>query len=385
MTSPCHILLIDDDKVDRTMVRRALERSGLTHVLVEAQDGMNGLCCAKEQTFDCVLLDYRLPDVDALELLTVLLSPEGGGQTVLMLTGEADQEVAVRLMRAGALDYLTKAEVTPSSLARAIRYAKVRRELLDELTTARREAEEKSIALDALNHQMSFLFLVIAHDLRNSFQVLFSLSNGLRRVVATGNLASIEDVADGFKTAAVQAHALMEGLFAWVRLQIDTMTISLVDVDLEEIARSTARDAAEAAAEKSVSLFVDCSGIQVRAHPDMLATVLRNLVGNAIKFSLPGGEIAITARPGGEFVEIEVTDTGVGMPPHQVSNLFKLDQRTSTKGTADEPGSGFGLLVCRDLVERLGAELTVRSAVNHGTTFRFMLAGILVSTESLVA
>jgi two-component system sensor histidine kinase/response regulator len=215
--------------------------------------------------------------------------------------------------------------------------------------------------------------------------VLFSLANGLRRVVATGNLPLIEHGADGFKKAAVQAHALMESLFAWVRLQMDTMTISLVDVDLEEIARSTARDAAEAAAEKSVSLFVDCSGIQVRAHPDMLATVLRNLVGNAIKFSLPGGEIAITARPGGEFVEIEVTDTGVGMPPHQVSNLFKLDQRTSTKGTADEPGSGFGLLVCRDLVERLGAELTVRSAVNHGTTFRFLLAGILVSTESLVA
>ena len=109
MTTRTRILLIDDDKVDRTTVRRALEKSGLGHDLVEAPDGATGLLRAKEQAFDCVLLDYRLPDVDAFELLTVLLSPEVGGQAVVMLTGEADQEIAVRLVRAGALDYLTKA------------------------------------------------------------------------------------------------------------------------------------------------------------------------------------------------------------------------------------------------------------------------------------
>jgi signal transduction histidine kinase len=117
----------------------------------------------------------------------------------------------------------------------------------------------------------------------------------------------------------------------------------------------------------------------------MLAAVLRNLVSNAVKFTLPGGKITITACLRNDFVEIEVTDTGVGMPPNKISDLFKLDQRTSTNGTAGERGSGFGLLLCRDLVERLGAELAVCSAVNHGTTFRFMLAGILVRTESPVA
>ena len=117
----------------------------------------------------------------------------------------------------------------------------------------------------------------------------------------------------------------------------------------------------------------------------MLAAVLRNLVTNAVKFTLPGGKITITARLRNDFVEIEVADTGVGMPPNKIADLFKPDQRTSTTGTAGERGSGFGLLLCRDLVERLGAELTVCSAVNHGTTFRFMLAGSLVRTESSVA
>jgi signal transduction histidine kinase len=382
MTAPTRILLIDDDKVDRMTVRRALKKSGLKHDLVEAPDGANGLRCAKEQAFDCVLLDYRLPDVDAFDLLPVLLSPEGGGQAVLMLTGEADQEIAIRLMRAGALDYLTKAEVTPSSLARAIRYAKARREFLAELSTARREAEEKSRALDTLNRQKNFLLSIIAHDLRNHFQALLSFSTALCRIVSTKDIASIERGVQGIEKAAAQAYTLMKSLFAWASLQMDTMTISLVDVDLEEIARETVQDAAEASAEKNISLFVNCSGIQVRAHRDMLAAVLRNLVSNAVKFTLPGGTVTIAACQGNDFVEIEVTDTGVGMHPNKISDLFKLDQRTSTNGTAGEEGSGFGLLLCHDLVERLGAELTASSAVNHGTTFRFILAGVDNLTQS---
>jgi two-component system sensor histidine kinase/response regulator len=377
MTALTRILLIDDDQVDRTMVRRALEKSGLGHDLVEAPDGATGLRRAKEQAFDCVLLDYRLPDVDAFELLAVLLSPAGGGQAVLMLTGEADQEIAFRLMRAGALDFLTKAEVTPSSLARAIRHAKARREYLAELNLARREAEEKSRELDILNRQQTFLLSIISHDLRNHFQVLLSSSAVLRRAVSAGTVASIDLGAQGVQKATNQAYALMESLFAWASLQMDTTTTSLSDVDLEEIARETVRGAAEAAAEKSISLVVNCSGIQVRGHRDMLAAVLRNLVNNAVKFTPPGGVVTITACPRNDRVEVEVTDTGVGMPPHRISSLFELDQLISTTGTAGERGSGFGFLLSRDLVERLGAELTVSSTVDHGTTFRFMLAGVL--------
>ena len=381
MDTLTRILLIDDDQVDRTMVRRALEKSGLPHDLVEAPDGASGLRCAKEQAFDCVLLDYRLPDVDAFELLAVLLSAEGGGQAVLMLTGEADQEIAFRLMRAGALDFLAKAEVTPSSLARAIRYAKARGEFLAELSMARREAEEKSLELDRLNRQQTFLLSIIAHDLRNHFHVLLGLSSVLCRAVSANNFAAFDRGAQSIQTAANRAYALMESLFAWASLQRDTTTTSLTDIDLEEIARETAQGATEAAAEKSISLVVTCSGIQVRGHRDMLAAVLRNLVNNAVKFTPPGGVITITAYPRDDRVEVEVTDTGVGMTPHRISSLFELDQRTSTTGTAGEQGSGFGLLLCRDLVEQFGSELTVSSTVNQGTTFRFRLAGVLEQAE----
>jgi signal transduction histidine kinase len=376
VTQPTRILLIDDDQVDRAVVRRALVKSGLTHELVEAPDGTTGLQQAKARTFDCVLLDYRLPDVDTFVLLEALLSPQGGGQSVLMLTGESDQDIAMRLMRAGALDYLTKAEVTPSSLARAIRYATARGAVLAQLSSARREAEAKSLELDTLNRQKTLLFSIIAHDLRNPFQALLGLSTVLSQAVADRDHTSVERRAQGIRDAASQAYGLMESLFAWASLQMDTLTVTLGEVDVEAVARETLQGAAEAAADKGITLRAECAGVHARAHRDMLATVLRNLVSNAVKFTLPGGSVTVAAQASTKGIEIAVTDTGVGMPPGKIADLFKLDRRTTTNGTAGERGSGLGLLLCRDLVARQGGELLARSALDQGTTFRFTLEAV---------
>lgn len=343
------------------------------HEIVEAADGASGVALAQSQPFDCVLLDYRLPDADAFDLLASLLSPAGGKQTVLMLTGESDQEIALRLMRAGALDYLTKSDMTPWSLARAIRYAKARRAALAEIEAARREAEEKSLALDTLNRQKSVLFSIIAHDLRNPFQAILGLSTILSQAVESRDHASIERRAMGVRRAAEQAVGLMESLFAWADLQMDTIKVPLCDVDLDEIAAAAVAVSCEAAADKGIRIERRCEARHVFAHRDMLATVLRNLLSNAVKFTQPGGRVTIAAQPRAEMVEISVSDTGVGMPPGRIDDLFRLDRRSTSPGTAGERGSGLGLLLCRDLVERLGGELSVRSAVGVGTTFRFSL------------
>lgn len=373
MTNPTRILLIDDDAVDRAAVRRALAKSGLNHTLTEAAGGEEGQRIVAEMIFDCVLLDYRLPGIDTFALLKTLLAAEGEVRAVLMLTGEADPDLATRLMRAGALDYLDKAEVTPSSLARAIRFAEARRAFQAELAAARREAEAKSLELDTLNRQKSLLFSIIAHDLRNPFQALLGLSEVLGKAVAARDPASIERRSKGIHEAATQAYALLESLFSWASLQMDTIAVTLTDVDLGTLADEVMQGATEAAADKGLTLRVSCDRLVVRAQRDMLATVLRNLVGNAVKFTLPGGTIVIAGQRDGDEVEISVTDTGVGMPPGKVDDLFRLDRRTTTNGTAGERGSGLGLLLCRDLVERQGSVLSVKSAVDRGTTFRFRL------------
>ena len=372
MSAATRILLIDDDAVDRMRVRRALAASDLDCELIEAVDGTSGLARAREATYDCVLLDYRLPDLDAFDLLRDLQSPECGSQAVMMLTGEVDPEAAVRLMRMGALDHLAKGELTASGLARAIRYATARRSFLAELEAARRDAEEKSTALDTLNRQKSLLLSIIAHDLRNPFQILLGLSEVLSNAVAQRDVAAIEKRARGIRAAAKQAHALMEGLFGWASLQMDSVDVAIDAFAVDSVVSDAIGGCQEIAAEKGVRIVVETGGAHVRSNRDMLAAILRNLVSNAIKFTPQGGEVAIRAAPGADVL-LSVTDTGVGMDAETLANLFRLDARMTTPGTAGEKGSGLGLLLCRDLAERLGTEIAVTSAIGTGTSFSLRL------------
>lgn len=377
MPTQTHILLIDDDEVDRQAVRRALSASDLTWVLTEAANAAEGLALAGEKAFDCVLLDYRLPDADAFDMLGALLAPGCGINAVLILTGETNPETALDLMRAGALDHLSKAELNPSGLARAIRYAKARRAFLAELEQAKREAEEKSLALDALNRQKALLLSIIAHDLRNPFQAIIGLSDSLSRTAAQKDPAKVQIRAQAVQEAAVQAHALMESLFDWAQLQMDSGNVELEMVDVAAIAQEATSVCRHTAEEKGVSVSFDCGGGMVRAHRDMLATVLRNLVGNSIKFTPAGGGITIACEKGtdGRFV-IHVRDSGVGMSQQAIDNLFRIDRRVTTPGTAGEKGSGLGLLLCRDLVERMGARMEVASKVGEGTAFSLVFEGL---------
>lgn len=377
MPTQTHILLIDDDEVDRQAVRRALSASDLTWVLTEAANAAEGLALAGEKAFDCVLLDYRLPDADAFDVLGALLAPGCGINAVLILTGETNPETALDLMRAGALDHLSKAELNPSGLARAIRYAKARRAFLAELEQAKREAEEKSLALDALNRQKALLLSIIAHDLRNPFQAIIGLSDSLSRTAAQKDPAKVQIRAQAVQEAAVQAHALMESLFDWAQLQMDSGNVELEMVDVAAIAQEATSVCRHTAEEKGVSVSFDCGGGMVRAHRDMLATVLRNLVGNSIKFTPAGGGITIACEKGtdGRFV-IHVRDSGVGMSQQAIDNLFRTDRRVTTPGTAGEKGSGLGLLLCRDLVERMGARMEVASKVGEGTAFSLVFEGL---------
>ncbi len=373
MPTPIRVLLIDDDAVDRASVRRALRASSALHSLVEAVDGATGLQAARDSNFDCVLLDFRLPDADAFELLAALISPEGGRQAVIMLTGEVDQELALSLMRAGALDYLSKADVSPSNLARAIRYAKARRAFVSELQSAREDAEAKSRALDSLNRQKTLLLSIIAHDLRNPFHVLLGMSKTLKDSTKVSDAAAVERRANGIHEAATQANALIEGLFSWASLQMDSRSLELVPVDLESVARDCVQAFQERAAEKSIEVTTQCSGLNALGQVDMVAAILRNLVTNALKFTLPGGKVRIEAESRAGQVELSVSDTGVGMTPEQAEQLFQVERRSSTPGTAGERGSGLGLLLCRDLVEMQGGALDVQSEPGKGARFSFCL------------
>jgi diguanylate cyclase (GGDEF)-like protein len=126
MTSPLKILLVDDDDVDRMTIRRALQQSGLNFELSEAVDGAGALQACGVERFDCVFLDYRLPDSDGATIFRSMLEDHDSAAAVIFLTGEEDEELALRLMGSGAVDYLNKADISASVLKRAVRYASAR-------------------------------------------------------------------------------------------------------------------------------------------------------------------------------------------------------------------------------------------------------------------
>jgi two-component system sensor histidine kinase/response regulator len=353
LPTPTRILLIDDAEADRAAVRLALAGSNLHYTLVACEDAASGLAAANSDNFDCVLLD------GALGLLTRLASTEA----VIVLRGDGDDASA--LLSAGALDSLSRREVTAQNLARAIRYAEARRGFAATLQAA----EAKSRALDRANRQTTLILSVLAHDLRNPFQALLGMSELLAQSAGVGDPQALARRAAVINEAAHQAHGLMERLLGWASLHMDALAepAPIAVAALFEACRGAFQ---ESAAAKRVRLEVGASAISVLTQENAAASILRNLLANALKFTAAGATIALSAEINGDRVALIVADAGVGMSEAQVAGLFRLESRSPFAG---ERGAGLGLLLCHELAEWIGATLEVESRLGAGTTFRLIL------------
>jgi len=365
-------LLIDDAEPDRMAIGAALAGSNLNYTLITRADAVSGLATASAEPFDCVLLDGGLPGVDLPTLLTRLASAEGGSQAVIVLTGESEPGDALALLSAGALSSLSRSEASPYNLARAIRYAKARHGFVVALQAARQDAEAKSRAFDRLNRQTTLILSILAHDLRNPFQTLLGMSRSLAESASAGDPHALARRAAGVYEAANQAHGLMESLFAWASLHMGARAepAPIAVATLFEDCRRALQEPADA---KGVRLIVGASAVSVLAQEDAAASILRNLIANALKFTASGGTVALSAENRGDSVALAVADTGVGMNEAQIAGLFEREGRSTSTGTAGERGAGLGLLLCHELVEWIGARLEIESRLGAGTTFRLIL------------
>ena len=373
MPTLTRILLIDDDATDRATVAAALAASNLDYTLVEAEEAAAGVAEAERQNFDCVLLDGALRGVAVADLLARLTSPEGGRQAVIALTDGGNPDGAMALLRAGAVDSLTRSEADSLTLARAIRYAKARRAFVVELQAARADAEQKSLALDRLNRQKTLILSIIAHDLRNPFQVMLGMSQLLLDTAGGGDSAAVLRRAGIAHEAAAQAHGLLESLVTWASLYMDARTAELSAIDVGGLFQGCAQAMQARAEHKGIAIETRPTDALAMSQSDAAAAILRNLVANALKFTPPGGRVTLSCARRDDRVVIIVADTGVGMSEAQTSSLFHLERRSTSAGTDGERGAGLGLLLCRDLAEWIDATLEVESRLGAGTTFRLLL------------
>ncbi len=237
--------------------------------------------------------------------------------------------------------------------------------------TERKHREETLVQLNATKDQ---LFSIISHDLRGPVGKLKQLLDIYMDDPGIFDKATWEQVFHDMRRSTDSLFQLLENLLSWARSQQNHDNIRYESVALEPIVSDVFSVLKLVASEKKVDLVADirlAGPLLTDRHA--LSTILRNLVHNALKFSLPGGKIVVTADETPAELWIEVKDQGIGMSPDTLHRIFEKKERLTSFGTAKEKGQGIGIGLCQDLAASLGAHLVVQSRIGEGTTIRLDL------------
>jgi signal transduction histidine kinase/DNA-binding response OmpR family regulator len=241
-----------------------------------------------------------------------------------------------------------------------------------------RELEaQKATELAELNASKDRFFSIVAHDLRSPFNPLLGLTQLMTRLPDTTPPAEFKKMAESIFFLTRNVYNLLENLLAWSRLQRGRMEYEPEQLDLEQIAASNTKLFAEIAADKGINLeSTIAAGMSVHADKNMLNAIIRNLTSNALKFTPRGGLVTIAAQPDAAdpaIVEVIVSDTGMGIKPKDQAKLFRLDVSHTTTGTAQEKGTGLGLIICQEMVEQNGGRIWIESdgVPGQGTSVKF--------------
>ncbi|MBD3324536.1 PAS domain S-box protein [candidate division KSB3 bacterium] len=238
--------------------------------------------------------------------------------------------------------------------------------------TERKQAEE---VLHATNAAKDKLFSIIGHDLRNPMIGLSSGTEMLREHLQDAD-AFTRDLCRQMHASIEQVLQLLDDLLAWSRVEQGTFPYAPEPLDLASHVNAVRTFLHEMAAQKQITVTTAIApGTAVLADPNMLNTILRNLLSNALKFTPQGGTVTINAHKHETMVAISVSDTGVGMSAEKVKRLFNIGEKgISTAGTAGERGTGLGLILCKEFVECHGGQIWAESEKGAGSTFTLTLS-----------
>lgn len=246
-----------------------------------------------------------------------------------------------------------------------------------EISNYARKVESQRDTLEELNATKDRFFAIIAHDLKNPFGALHSMIDSINEGYAGFDDEERQFYLEHIKSIAQRIYNLLDNLLLWATSQTGRINFQQEAFDVKDLVRENIRLAMPGAKKKSIQLVEQVQeGISVFADRNMISTVLRNLISNAIKYSNPGNEVVIRASTTdsaqkNHFVEISVKDHGVGIGSETLNKLFRIDKNPSTKGTEDEIGSGLGLILCKDFVTKNGGKIWVESKIDKGSVFSF--------------
>lgn len=248
-----------------------------------------------------------------------------------------------------------------------------------ELRTLEVEEQSKELTiqrdeLQQLNATKDKLFSILAHDLRNPFHIIIGFSDLLLTDLQKMSETKIRKFLNMIHSSSKRGNDLLDNILQWSRMQTGRISFYPESLQLSKIVNENYTFFAGEVQAKQINFqqFID-SDIIITADENMLNTILRNLISNAIKFTHKNGKIIIDVKFLNRFMQISISDNGVGITPENQKKLFLLNSNITTKGTNEEAGTGIGLMLCKEFVERHGGKIWFESEVSKGTTFFFTI------------
>ena len=359
-------ILIVDDVVSNVLLLKIL----LTKERFQVCTANCGNMCieqAKKEKPDLILLDVMMPDISGFDTAVILKKdPETADIPIIFLTALNNPNDLVHGFQVGANDFLTKPFNKEELVVRVMHQIA--------LIAAKRLIQKQNEELKATISNRDKMYSVIAHDLRSPMASIRMVLNLVISAISPDLIGpELFELLDKANMESEECHDLLDNLLKWTKSQTGRLNVVLQDLDLNDIIPGVVDIFEMIASTKKIKLqYTGTSDpLVVRADNDLLKTVVRNFMSNAIKFSPEASTIEITMTREEEFAKVSVRDHGVGIAPERLGSIFHKGE--TTYGTGGEEGSGLGLQLCADFSKKIGGDVMVESVLGEGSTFSVLL------------
>ena len=357
-------ILIVDDVMSNVLLLKIL----LTNEKFQVCTANCGNACieqARKEHPDLILLDVMMPDINGFDTAVIMKKDdELKDIPIIFLTALNTPQDLVKGFQVGASDFLTKPFNKEELIMRVMQQIS--------LVAAKRIIEKQNKELKATLNNRDKMYSVIAHDLRSPMASIRMVLNLVVQSTSADTVGpELYTLLDQANRESEEVHDLLDNLLKWTKSQTGRLNVVLQDLDLNDIIPGVVEIFEMIAQTKHITLDLQKTEdpLKVHADNDMLKTVLRNFMSNAIKFSPENSTIQILMANEGEFARVSVKDEGVGIAADRLDTIFHKGE--TTYGTGGEDGSGLGLQLCQDFARKNGGDCYVESVEGQGSTFSF--------------
>ncbi|MBF0395415.1 MAG: hybrid sensor histidine kinase/response regulator [Desulfobacterales bacterium] len=356
MKKDINVLIVEDETLVSDMIRGTLKEINY-NVVGRAVNGYQAVEMTQKLNPDVILMDIKLPDISGIDATKMIY--EKRPTPIVMLSAYYNQELLESASESGAGGYLIK-PASHSEMERTI--------------TITIDRFQETMKLKKLNEDKDKFFSIISHDIKNP---LFSMNGYLgimTEYIDKFSKEKIKDMTLNLKKTYESFERLIDNLLSWSRMQTGMLKSIPKTINLYDIAIKNIKLFQQNAEQKEILIQNEIENkIEAYADYNMVDTIFRNLISNSIKFTNKGGTVKISALLNKNDIIISIYDNGIGISEKNLKILFKIDSKCTQTGTSGEKGTGLGLILCKEFVERNGGRIWCETELGKGTTFYFNL------------